>query len=153
MVPPLEHLPDLLHRHPGGKAHQLVAFTNQLDISVLDAVVDHLDVVPGAVRSHVGTAGGPVMGFGGDIFQQPLQIAVGFRVSSRHQSRSLQGSLLPAGDSHAEEPDSPLPEFLLSAAGIPVKGISSVHHNVPAVQQRRHHLEHQIHRLPGSDHQ
>ena len=50
----------------GAAMQQIVGFGDELHVAVLDAVVDHLHVVAGAARAHVGDARLAVVGLGGD---------------------------------------------------------------------------------------
>ena len=56
-VPFGESLGKLRRVHFGDVVKNCVGFTDQLHVSVFDAVVHHFDVVTGAVRSHVSTTG------------------------------------------------------------------------------------------------
>jgi hypothetical protein len=56
-VPAGEDLRDLGRGSSGSLADQVVGLGDQLHVGVLDAVVDHLHVVAGAVGADVGAAG------------------------------------------------------------------------------------------------
>jgi hypothetical protein len=54
---------------PRPSLHQLVGLADQLHVAVLDAVVDHLDEVAGAVLADPVAAGLAVVGLGGDAWK------------------------------------------------------------------------------------
>ena len=52
-VPFGEHVGQLRSLHLQNIFHDCIRFADQLNVAVLDAVMDHLDVVTGAIRAHV----------------------------------------------------------------------------------------------------
>src|SRR5215469_12592242 len=98
----------------------MVGLADELHVDVLDAVVHHLHVVPGAVRPDVGRAryaardrlaGGIVFqgraGFGvhlgGDGLPDRLEVLPRVGMATRHQRRAEAGADLPTADAGAEE--------------------------------------------------
>ena len=70
--------------------------------SVLDAVVDHLDVVPCAARPKV-SAAGAVFGLSGHLGEHGFQVPVRLFASSRHKRRPVERAFFAAAHSHAKE--------------------------------------------------
>lgn len=55
-----------LGAHAQAIAHQLIGLADQLHVTILDAVVDHLGKVSGAVFAHPVTAGNAIFHLGAD---------------------------------------------------------------------------------------
>ena len=64
LVPLGEHLVHLVGAHAEPFLHQVVRLADELHVAVLDAVVHHLDVVPGAVVANPVAARRPVIDLG-----------------------------------------------------------------------------------------
>lgn len=67
-------LSHLIVVHAQDILHQVVGLTDQLHVSVLDAVVDHLHKVAGALVSHPVTAGLPGSDLGRDALEDVLDV-------------------------------------------------------------------------------
>ena len=63
--------------------HEVVGFADELHVAVFDAVVDHFDVMAGAVLAHPIAAGGAVLDLGGDRLEDVLDVRPGRRASRR----------------------------------------------------------------------
>jgi hypothetical protein len=61
---------------------------------------------------------------------------VGVVGAADHDRGPVQGALLAAGDTHADEVQALLGQRLLTAAGVPVVRVAGVHHDVALVEQR-----------------
>ena len=114
------------HLQSDAVAQQVIALGDQLHVGVLDAVVDHLHVVPGAVGADVGAARRPV-DVGGDRLEDRLdRLVVGLAVAAGHDARPVQRSLLAAGDADAQEVDALLGELRVAALGVAEVGVAAV---------------------------
>src|SRR5690606_38102537 len=76
-VPFGEDVGDFGGAFAGFAADEVVCFGDELHVGVLDAVVDHLDEVAGAVGADVGDAGFAVVGDGGDGAQDGTECLPG----------------------------------------------------------------------------
>jgi hypothetical protein len=65
-------------------AQQVVGFTDELHVAVLDSVVDHLDVMARAVFADPVAAGRAVFHLGGDGLKDLFDVGPGRRISPRH---------------------------------------------------------------------
>ena len=101
----------------GAAAQQVVGLGDQLHVGVLDAVVDHLDEVPGPVRADVRAAWHPVH-VGGDLLQDRTERAVGLGGSTGHDGRAVQRAFLATGDAAADKVDSLAAQGGFAAAGV-----------------------------------
>ena len=117
-------------------AQQVVALGDELHVGVLDAVVDHLDVVTGAVGADVGAARRAV-DVGGDRLEDGLdRPVVGLAVAAGHDARPVERPLLAAGDPGADEVDALLGELGVPALGVAVKRVTAVDDHVALVEMR-----------------
>ena len=89
---------------PADAAEQVVGLGDELHVGVLDAVVDHLDEVAGAVGADVGDARLAV-GDRGDRREDRAERLVGLRGAAGHDRRAVERALLAAGDAGADEVD------------------------------------------------
>ena len=128
-----------------------VGFADQLNIAVLDAVVHHLDVMAGPVRTHV-TAARLAIHLGCDLAKNRSDHVVGFARSTRHHRRTLERSFFSAGNAAANKVNSLPLEFLATALRIGEKRIPSVDNDVASFQERGQFGNHLIDRFAGFDH-
>ena len=93
-----------LRQFPVGEAagifEQKVRFCDQLHIGVLNAVMDHFHVMPGAVRTDIGTAGG-VVSFCGNGLKDLAHSFVSFTGAARHDGRTEPCAFLTSGNADA----------------------------------------------------
>jgi hypothetical protein len=101
-VPVGEDRGDLFGRHAERSAHDIVGFGDELHLAVLDAVVDHLDVMTAAAGADVADAG-TVGAFGRDGDEHRLEDVVSLTGAAGHQTRSPERAELSAGNAHADE--------------------------------------------------
>ena len=88
---------------PSAAVQHVVGLGDQLHVAVLDAVVHHLHVVPGAERTHVLHARHAIVGLRGHGQQDGRQRVVGLTLAAGHHARPPQRALLAAGHAHADE--------------------------------------------------
>jgi hypothetical protein len=134
-----------------GVPEQVVGLGDELHVGVLDAVVDHLDEVAGAVGADVRAARGSV-DVGADRLEHGAQGLVGLRRSARHDRRAEQRALLAAGDSHADEVQVALFEGGFAAAGVVEVGVAAVDEHVPRLEQRGELVDYRVGGLARVDH-
>ena len=132
---------------------QEIGLGDELHIGILNAVVDHFDIVPRASGADVGTAGLVVLRPGRDGLQDGAHRAVSLPGSAGHDGGTPAGSLLAAGDAHAEVVYPRLRQRFGPAVRVLKIGVAPVHDNIPPLQEGKELLQHRIHRRPGLDHQ
>jgi hypothetical protein len=83
---------------------QAVGFTDQLHVAILDAVVNHFNIVPGPTGAHPLTAGNIVVGTdpGGNGLENGLYGGPGVTAPAGHNAGSVPCAFLSAGNSAAE---------------------------------------------------
>ena len=97
-----EGLVHLLVGHAEPVLHELVGLADELHVAVLDAVVDHLDVMAGAVGAHPLAAGLAVRSLGADRLEDVLDERPGRRAAAGHHGRAEARAFLAAGDAGAD---------------------------------------------------
>ena len=116
-VPVREDFGDLLGRHAERGAHDVIGFGDELHVAVLDAVVDHLDVMTAAAGTDVANAG-TVGAFSRDGDEHRLEDVVGLAGATGHQTRSPESAKLTTGDTHADEVEILLGQLRLASLGV-----------------------------------
>ena len=131
-VPLVEHVGHLGGRHAEDASHHVVTFGDELHVAVLDAVVNHLDVVARAARPDVCDARA-VVNFGGDGFPDGTYLLVGLPVAARHERRPPQRALLAARNAGADEVQSLRLQLLLAALRVHEVRVAAVNDDVAGV--------------------
>ncbi len=124
----------------GGEAEavleELVGLADQLHVAVLDAVVDHLDVVACAVFADPVAAGGAVFNLGGDGLEDLLHVRPCFGVAAGHDGRAEARALFAAGDAGADEENALRREVLGAAVGVGEQRVAAVDDDVALFEVR-----------------
>ncbi len=132
-------------------AQQLVGLADQLHVGVLDAVVHHLDEVPGAVGADVGAARHAV-DVRGDLLQQRAQRLVRLGGTARHDRRAVQCALLAAGDAGADEVQAAFADRLFAADGVGVERVAAVDDDVAVFHRVGELVDDGVGRVTRLDH-
>src|SRR5688572_16173902 len=90
---------------------------NELHVTVLDTVVDHLDVVASTLVTNP-LAAGLVVALGGDGLEDVLDVRPGLLVATGHEGRAVAGTLLTTRDTGANEAEALAVEILSAAVGV-----------------------------------
>ncbi len=151
VLPGAEDLGDLGNAEAADVAQQVIGLGDELHVGVLDAVVDHLDEVTGAVGPHVGAAGGAI-DVGRDGLQHRPQALVGVRGATGHDRGTVECPLLTAGDAHTHEVKATLAQGLLAAPGVGVKRVSGVDDDVAGLHEGGELLDDRLGGGSGLDH-
>ncbi len=101
LVPLGEHVVQLRGRKAQRAVQQVVGLGDELHVGVFDAVVHHLDVVPGAPRADVGDAG-LTLHLGGDGLEDGAHVFPGLPLAAGHHGGTPQRPVLPAADACAQ---------------------------------------------------
>ena len=168
LVPAGEDVRQLVRLDSEKVAQHEVGLGDQLHVGVLDAVVHHLHVVPGAVRSDVRSTAltapdrptrcctlerlsGLAVDLGRDGRPDRFDRAPSFPASARHQGRTETGALLAAGHTRADEVQPLSGQVLFPADRVRPQAVAAVDENVGGVEHRPQLFDHGVHRRPGLD--
>ena len=132
-------------------AQQVVGLGDELHIGVLDAVVDHLDEVAGAVGTDVGAARRAV-DVGRDGLQHRPQAVVGLGGAAGHDRGAVERPLLTAGDPHAHEVQPALTQGDLAAPGVGVERVAGVDDDVTGLHEGGQLLDNRLGGSSGLNH-
>ena len=135
-VPFLEDRAQLLRRQPEAARQQVVRLGDELHVAVLDAVVDHLHVVPGAAGTHVVHARLAVVGLRRDRLQDRRERVPGLALPAGHDRGPPERALLAAGDAGADVVEAAAGEFLAPPLGVEEPRIAAVDQDVARLQVR-----------------
>ena len=98
--------------------HELVGFADELHVAVLDAVVDHLHVVAGAVLAHPVAAGLAFGSLGADRLENVLHQRPRRGAAAGHHGRAEARAFLAAGDAGADVEQALALQVLGAADGV-----------------------------------
>ena len=107
-VPASEDFAHLIVGLPTDVAKIGIGISDELHITILDAVVDHLDEVTRTTFTYPSTARSAVLSFGSNTGEYRLDARPCFFSASRHNSRAIQCSFFTSGDTTADEIDTVL---------------------------------------------
>ena len=139
--------------HAEDVLHDLVALADELDVSVLDAVVDHLDEMSCTAFSYPVAAGRAVRDLGADALEDGLDIRPGGRGASGHHGRTLQGTFLAAGDTCADIQEALALHVRGTTRSVRKVGVATVDDDVPRIEDRDELVDKGIDGGSGLDHQ
>ena len=97
--------------------------------------MNHLDEVPGAVRTDVGGAGDAI-DLGCNVLKDRPQGFVKLRCTAGHDRRSVERTLFSPGHTHTNEVDTRLTQRQLPAHSVWEVSVSGVNNNVARLQER-----------------
>ena len=137
---------------PAAAVQDVVDLGDELHVAVFDAVVHHLHVVPGALRSHVIDARLAVFGLGGDGAEDRRQRVPRLLRSARHDRRAEQRSFFAPGDPGADEAEAGAGEVVAAPIGVGEERIAAVDEDVAFVQMRTQVRDDAVHRLSCRHH-
>src|SRR5262249_38666148 len=102
LVPAGEDVVELVDRQSAHAAEEVVALADELHVAVLDAVVDHLDVMARAFVADPVAARRAIGGLGSDRLKDRLEVRPRCGIAAGHDRRPLEGALLAAGHTRAD---------------------------------------------------
>ncbi|MPM20211.1 hypothetical protein SDC9_66640 [bioreactor metagenome] len=132
--------------------HEVVGFTDELHVAVLDAVVDHLDEVACPVGAHPFAAGGAVFNPGADGLEDVFDMGPGCGRPAGHHGGPLQGAFLSSADSGADIEQSLALHVGRPADGVGEVAVSSVDEDVSLFHEGQKVFDHFVHGLARLDH-
>ncbi len=137
---------------PATRLQQVVGLADELHVAVLDAVVDHLDVMAGPLGADPVAARRAVGRLGGDGLEDRLDVRPGRGVAAGHDRRAEQRPFLAAGDARADEQQPAVLERPGAPGRVGVMGVAAVDQDVARLEQRGDLLDHLIDGRAGLDH-
>jgi len=123
---------------------------NQLHVTVLNTVVDHLDVVASTLVTDPVTARLAVA-LSGDALEDVLNVGPGGFVTTGHEGGTVAGTLFTTGDTAADEADALLREVAGAAVGVGEVGVTTVNNDVTLLEEGEEGLDEVINGLAGHD--
>lgn len=107
----------------------VVGLADELHIAVLDAVVDHLDVVTRTLVTDVGHTR-TLLGLGGNLGEDGLDGVEGLSGTTRHEGRTVTSARFTTRDAHAHVEDTLGLELLGAADGLLVPLIATIDEDI-----------------------
>ena len=150
-IPFAEYLCDLGRLHACAIAQQLIGLADDLHIGVLDAIVDHLDKMAGAVWTNVGYTRSAVH-VGGDGLKNRAEGLPRLLGAAGHDGRTVERTLLAAGDSGADEVLAAGGYVLLAANGVSEQRIAAVDDDIAIIHGLSQLIDDGIGGLASLDH-
>ena len=138
---------------PEAVLQQLIGLADQLHVAVLDAVVDHLDVVAGAVFADPVAAGRAVFHLGGDGLEDLLHVRPRGGIAAGHDGRAEARAFLAAGDAGADEENALLGEVFGAAVGVGEERVAAVDDDVALLEMRHDLVDRLVDDVAGLDHE
>lgn len=123
---------------------------DQLHVTVLNTVVDHLDIVASTLVTDPVTAGLAVT-LGGNALEDVLDVGPGGLVTTGHERGTVTGTLLTTRDTAADEADALLGEVPGAAVGVGEVGVTTVNDDVALLEEGQEGLNEVVDGLAGHD--
>lgn len=150
VVPLGENVSNLLVGEASTSLHEVVGLTNELHVTVLNTVVNHLDEVAGTSVTDPVTAG-LAISLGRDILEDLLDVGPGLLVSTGHDGGTVSGTLLSSGDTGTNKEDSLLVELLVSSVGVGEVRVTTVDDDIALLEVGEELLNERVDGLAGLD--
>lgn len=150
-VPLGENIANLLGGETKTALEEVIGLTDQLHVTVLDTIVDHLDEVAGTLVTDPVTAGLAVVTLGGDALEDLLDVRPGRLVTTRHERGAVTGTLLTTRDTAANEVDALLGQVLGTAVAVGEVGVTTVDDDVTLLEVRQESLDELVNGLTSHD--
>lgn len=150
VVPLGKDITNLLVGEAGTSLHDIVSLANELHVTVLNTVVNHLNEVAGTSITDP-VAAGLAVRLGGDILEDLLDMGPGLLVSTGHERGAVSGTLLTTGDTGTDKEDSLLVELLVSSVGIGEVRVTTIDDDVALLKVRKELVDERVDGLAGLD--
>lgn len=106
---------------------------DELHVTVLNTVVNHLDVVASTLVTDP-LAAGLAVRLGGDVLEDILDVRPGLLVTTGHDGGTVTGTLLTTGDTGADEADTLGVKVLGAAVGVGEVRVATVNDDVTLLE-------------------
>jgi len=152
-VPLLEDLVHFIGGEAEALAQDMVGFADELHIAVFDAVMDHFDVMTGAVFADPFAAGGTVGDLGGDGLEDGLDVWPGGGAAAGHDRRAVAGAFFAAGHAGADVEESFGLDVLGAADGVLEERVTAVDDDIAGLEVGQEEIDELIDGAAGFDHE
>ena len=153
LVPAREDLFHLGVGHAEPLRHHLVGLADHLHVAILDAVVDHLHEMAGAILANPVAAGFALIRVGRDRLEDLLHGTPGFLRAAGHDRGTQQRALFAARDAGADVEEA----LALTILGPPDRvrevRVAAIDDDVALLQVRDHLVDERVNGATGLDHQ
>lgn len=126
-------------------------FTDELHVTVLNTVVNHLDEVTSTLVTNPVTTGLTVVTLGGNALEDVLDVGPGLLVTTGHERGAVTGTLLTTGDTAADKAKALLGEVLGAAVTVGEVGVTTIDDDVTLVEVRQKGLDELVDGLASHD--
>jgi hypothetical protein len=123
---------------------------DQLHITVLNTVVDHLDEVAGTLITDP-VAAGLAIGLGSNGLEDVLDVGPRLSVTTGHDRRAVAGTLLTTGDTGTDKADTLSGQLAAAAVGVGEVGVTTVDDDVAGLEEGEEGVNEVIDSLTGFD--
>ena len=153
LIPLGENIVHLLVAHTEPFLEELIGLADELHVAVLDAVVDHLHVMAGAVFAHPVAAGLAIGSAGADGLENVLHQGPRFGAAAGHHRRAETRAFFAARNAGADIHQAFALQILGAADGVGEMRIAAIDDDVAGLEMRQHQLDKFVHRRAGLHHQ
>lgn len=133
-----------------GPHDEVPYLANELHVTVLNTVVNHLDVVTSTLVADPLTAGLAVA-LGSDGLEDVLDVRPGLLVTTGHDGGAISGTLLTTRDTRADKADVLASKILGAAVGVGEVRVTTINDDVALSKERQELLNPVIDSLAGLD--
>ena len=141
----------------GGKAEaameQVVCLADELHVAVLDAVVDHFDVMACAVFADPVAAGGSVFDLGGDGLEDVFNGRPCGGIAAGHDGGAEARAFFAPGDAGADEEDAFRGKSFGAAVGIGEERVAAIDYDVAGLEIGQDVVDGLVDGVAGFDHE
>ncbi|KAH3667268.1 hypothetical protein OGAPHI_002917 [Ogataea philodendri] len=148
LVPLGKDVGDLLVGEATNTLHEVVGLANQLHVTVLDTVVDHLDVVAGSGISNPVTAWLAVR-LGSNGLENVLDVWPCLDSTTWHQRRTVTGTFLTTRHTGSNEQNALLLEIGKTSVGVWEVRVTTIDDNVTLLHVRQKLVDETVDRVSG----
>lgn len=126
-------------------------FTDELHVTVLNTVVNHLDEVTSPLVTNPVTAGLTVVTLGGNALEDVLDVGPGLLMTTGHERGAVTGTLLTTGDTATDKAEALLGEVLGTAVAVGEVRVTTIDDDVTLVEVRQKGLDELINGFASHD--
>mmetsp|Transcript_1722 Transcript_1722/g.1889 ORF Transcript_1722/g.1889 Transcript_1722/m.1889 type:complete len:461 (-) Transcript_1722:3-1385(-) len=134
-VPFGKHVMHLRVGHSQNVLHHVVCLTAELHVSVFDAIVHHLDVMPRTIITEPIAARHAPIHFGGDVLKHLLDQGPPLFCSTRHDRRTKKSTFLAPGNTTPNEVDPRFATSFRATVCVIEVGVATIDDNVTLLHE------------------
>lgn len=129
LIPLGKDVGDLLVSKAGTSLEQVVRLANELHVTILNTVVDHLDVVAGTSGSDP-VATGLTVSLSGNVLENGLDMGPSLRGTTRHERRTGTGTLFTTRDTGANKQNALLLQLVVTTVSVGEVRVTAINDDV-----------------------